>query len=217
MNTLIFSDTHLGNKFDFKKYLYLSSIIERADRVIINGDFWDAYICSFDEFIHSKWSQLFPLLKAKHAVYLYGNHDERIWSDTRVNLFSDIQNDSQLLTVGDNQLFVEHGHRIVPIFPRAGRVVQKIKPVSSTFHYWDTIGFRLFQKKFSATKKRTHQKLKQWAIQNLSSSQMLVCGHSHCAEYDREYRFVNSGFIGHGLGQWVSVQGDTIKLIDERY
>jgi predicted MPP superfamily phosphohydrolase len=88
MQTLIFSDTHLTKGFNRKKYEFLREIIEPVDRVIINGDFWDGYLTSFDKFVNSEWQKLFPLLKEKQTIYLYGNHDKTKWCDSRVNLFS---------------------------------------------------------------------------------------------------------------------------------
>ncbi len=42
MRILVISDTHLTHKFDQRKFEYLLSIISQADKVIINGDFWDS-------------------------------------------------------------------------------------------------------------------------------------------------------------------------------
>ncbi|KKP50689.1 MAG: hypothetical protein UR42_C0024G0015, partial [Candidatus Roizmanbacteria bacterium GW2011_GWA2_33_33] len=50
MNILVFSDTHLYLPFDGKKFNFLKKIISDSDQVIINGDFFDDYMISFDEF-----------------------------------------------------------------------------------------------------------------------------------------------------------------------
>ena len=63
MKILVFSDTHLSSTFEEKKFNLLKEIISRADRVIINGDFWEGYLISFKEFLDSRWKELFPLLK----------------------------------------------------------------------------------------------------------------------------------------------------------
>jgi len=91
MTILVFSDTHLTHRFNKKKFLFLSRIIKKADKVIINGDFWDGHISSFHRFINSKWSMLFKLLKQKKTVYIYGNHDRKEYCDSRVSSFSTIQ------------------------------------------------------------------------------------------------------------------------------
>jgi len=86
---LLFSDSHLHPPI-FKKAYFdrLVNLIEQADQVIINGDFWEGYFYSFDQFVNSKWNQLFPLLKQKHTIYLPGNHDLMSKLDKRTNLFS---------------------------------------------------------------------------------------------------------------------------------
>ena len=99
MNILVFSDTHLYLPFDGKKFNFLKKIISDSDQVIINGDFFDDYMISFDEFIKSPWNQLFPLLKKKKAIYIFGNHDQEKFSDKRLNLFSDVQVTSYKLQV----------------------------------------------------------------------------------------------------------------------
>ena len=92
MRYLIFSDTHLTPKYEPKKFAVLKNAIEQADRVIINGDFWEGFVCTFNEFVESPWSkELFPLLKKKKAVYLFGNHDRESLANERASLFSDKQ------------------------------------------------------------------------------------------------------------------------------
>ncbi len=83
MKTIVLSDTHLYEEFDEKKFNFLKRIISKVDRVIINGDFWDSYICSFSDFINSPWKKLFPLLKTKKTVYIYGNHDKKSLTDKK--------------------------------------------------------------------------------------------------------------------------------------
>ena len=111
MNILIFSDTHLYLPFNEKKYNFLKKIIEKSDRVIINGDFFDDYMISFDDFLNSPWNGLFPLLKTKKTVYIYGNHDKRSFSDKRADLFSDIQAERYKIKTQDKTFIFEHGHK----------------------------------------------------------------------------------------------------------
>ena len=110
MKTLVISDTHLDTTFDEKKYAFLRSIIERADRVILNGDFWEGITISFDDFIKSEWKSLFPLLKQKQTIYLYGNHDRKEYNDERVQLFSAAQGDSHILKEENTTYHIQHGH-----------------------------------------------------------------------------------------------------------
>lgn len=217
MTALIFSDTHLGNHFDPKKYLYLSTIIEGADKVIINGDFWDAYVCSFDQFIHSRWSQLFPLLKSKNAVYIYGNHDEEAWCDRRVELFSDIQGYRYKLQTASSTLHIEHGHTIAPVFADMGRYMPKIRPIGKFLSLRDRYGFKIARTMLINSKKKQNEAMKRWKLQSLEADSTLICGHSHVAEYDKTTKFVNSGCICYGLAQSITVNDGDISLQDTRY
>ena len=105
MNILVFSDTHLYLPFDGKKFNFLKKIISDSDQVIINGDFFDDYMISFDEFIKSPWNQLFPLLKKKKAIYIFGNHDQEKFSDKRTEQFSDSQKIRYKLII--NKIFMK--------------------------------------------------------------------------------------------------------------
>jgi UDP-2,3-diacylglucosamine pyrophosphatase LpxH len=129
MKTLIFSDTHLSLPFEEKKYNFMRGIIEPADRVIINGDFWEGHLIKFEQFIHSPWKNLFPLLKQKNTIYIYGNHDEELMTDKRVQLFSDEQFDKYEIQLKRKKLIVEHGDRLAYL-PHLGQFFTKR---SSTF------------------------------------------------------------------------------------
>src|SRR3990167_5228492 len=87
MKVLVFSDSHLDHNFEPKKLSYLKKLVRSVDQVIINGDFWEGYSITFDQFLSSKWNELFPLLKAKKAVYIFGNHDKKVLADKRMRLF----------------------------------------------------------------------------------------------------------------------------------
>ena len=110
MKTLIISDTHLYHVFDKRKFFLLKKLFSSVDQVILNGDFWDGYRTTFDTFVSSPWKELFPLLKKKGAIYIYGNHDRKNFSDERTSLFSIIQKSNHLLTVDKQTYHIEHGH-----------------------------------------------------------------------------------------------------------
>src|SRR3990167_6496286 len=112
MKILVFSDSHLYLPFDEKKFQFLKKIIIDADRVIVNGDFFDNYMIDFNRFIASPWRQLFPYLLQKRAIYIYGNHDKRIYSNPKVNLFSVIQAERYKIKTANKTFIFEHGHKI---------------------------------------------------------------------------------------------------------
>ncbi|MBU0974482.1 metallophosphoesterase family protein [Patescibacteria group bacterium] len=116
MKTLIFSDSHLTHRFDQELFDYISNLIKDADQVIINGDFWDGYLTTYRRFIKSPWSQLFPLLKAKNAVYIFGNHDKKKFMHGKHDLFSVEQSEDYEFKSGSRDFYVTHGHLISPTY-----------------------------------------------------------------------------------------------------
>ena len=70
MSTLVFSDTHFGKKFHQRQFEALKKLISESNKIIINGDFWEGLAISFDDFLKSDWSKLFPLLKQRETIYV---------------------------------------------------------------------------------------------------------------------------------------------------
>lgn len=116
MKTLVFNDTHFSDKFDSELFDYIVKLVKSADQVVINGDFWDAYLTTFDAFVTSEWKRLFPLLKEKHTVYIFGNHDKKEFMDDRYSLFSDLQTMKYKLKSGKSTFVIEHGHLFAPTY-----------------------------------------------------------------------------------------------------
>lgn len=216
MKTLVFSDTHLSSKFEEKKYKFLKSIIQDADKVIINGDFWDSYFCSFEKFINSKWKSLFPLLKSKNAVYLYGNHDLEEKSDEKAGLFSDSQTESCELEIHKRKYLFEHGHRrfktLETVFPllandltvRLGQTITKLN-------------ISLFGENYIKMGLLNNKKIKKRVQGQLKSDEILVTGHTHAIEKDDTNSYINCGFIGNGFANYIVIKEGDVELKMERY
>lgn len=218
MTIIIFSDTHLTGSFSNKKFNYLMRIISSADKVIINGDFWDAYQVSFEMFIKSRWRNLFPALVAKQSIYLYGNHDHKKYSQEGVRLFSQQQRESYSLKMGKVFLKIEHGHRIAPAEDEEVPAFFKQKLfVAPYVLFREILPLALLGKLSLQQYKRQNEKMKQWVTEYLPKNQVLVCGHSHLAEFNLESRYINTGFIRHGYGQYLRISGSKLNLIDEIY
>jgi len=216
--TIIISDLHLTDKFDSRKYDYLKRIISGADKVIINGDFWDGYFTDFNCFCQSKWKKLFPLLIAKKSIYLYGNHDKKVDTDYRVKYFSRRQDMMITIKVGQYTLRIEHGDRIAPAEDDKAPFFLKQRLIVAPYVFIrETLPLSLFGKIILEQYRRNNKRMKQWAKNNLSKNQILVCGHSHLAEYSLKERYINTGFIRHGFGQYLKITKEKIELIDERY
>lgn len=215
MKTVVLSDTHLSKKFYQKKFDYLQSVIEGADKIIVAGDFWDGFKISFDDFISSRWRALFPLLLEKQAVYIYGNHDRPEWCDERVGLFSVEQGMDAVFDVNGRSYYVAHGHTIF-----------------EPFEIWPTVNNRAILKfsshigamrDFMSRRQGPEEgssinvPMSKWATDNLSDGQLLVCGHSHYPEIDMAKSIVNSGFIGQNYASHVVIDADIPKIISQKY
>ncbi len=215
---VIFSDTHLSDRFDQAQFEFIQGAIATADQVIINGDFWDHYEASFERFINSPWQQLFPLLKQKKTIYIHGNHDEVELVDERVNLFSNQQVSSCVVKAGHCVLKIKHGHQAVPswdvkypwlfknrLMLRWGNILQRVGVkiwgegfLRVIFTYWNWIA-----------KKQARQ---------LQAHEVLVCGHTHLAELNLAQHYINTGVIRWGLGQYLVVDGGgRLKLVKSKY
>ncbi len=217
MRTVIFSDTHLTSRFDQAQFDAIVKAIATADRVIINGDLWASYACTFEQFLNSQWSKLFPLLKSKHAVYLYGNHDPHSKSDKRANLFSDIQADEYEFNSAKQRVHVEHGHNIIsspelkyPILQRVGLV--------NLGRWLSSVSIKLWGPQALVWRNAAkNQSMCQAKSSLVPSSTILVCAHSHLAEASPEKQFFNDGLIADGILQYVVVENGIVSLYSTTY
>lgn len=219
MRILIFSDTHLTDKFDEKKYIFLKKIISSVDQVIINGDFWDGYLTSFDKFIDSKWKILFPLLLKKKAVYIYGNHDEEKFSDKRVRLFSVTQKKLYRIVNNHTMFIIEHGDRILPTFDQT--MENLFKKISFIVMPMIHIGYRLFLTLFGYAFidhyfSRYNRMLKKKLGKKVSSV-IRIFGHTHYPEIDLSSNFANTGANMYSYGQYLLIKNGKLELKLERY
>ncbi len=225
MKTIITSDLHLTTKFEPAKFNYLRKVIEQADRVIINGDFWSYYSCTFEQFINSQWNRLFPVLKSKNTVYIYGNHDEEIWCGDCTE-FSDIQSYEYDLKVGEHLYKVQHGHRLCLSKPINN---EKYMRVERKLHVDDLIRYpleswiikRLGLSKYQRLTRSMQIELKKYALQHMSENEVLITGHSHHGEVDFTDKFANCGFIGSGIAEFIILDSDvdvkSLELKKESY
>ncbi len=223
MKTIIFSDTHLTTTFKARKYKFLEGIIKNADKIIIAGDFWEGKLITFQEFINSDWKKLFPILKQKHTVYVYGNHDKRKYSDKQVNLFSDQQNEIYTFKEGDKTFIVKHGDT-KKIKYSLIKNLMKTTRMSEVFfmkHFHEDLehiltklfGPQILQVLF----KKYNTVIKDLEKNELLENEYVICGHTHAAEIDLENHFINTGIIRHGIGQYVEIENGNITLKSKQY
>lgn len=215
MKTLVFSDTHLSEIFEEKKYQQLEKLIQGVGRVIINGDFWDGYLTNFDAFIHSKWNGLFPLLKKKETVYIYGNHDRKAFSDNRTSLFSIKQCERYEMEDNGRLYTFEHGNKLVP-------AIDDLFNISRKRMRMDTLVFSYLER-FITHRIRGASRI--WGILlNYQLKQVIkgrpgffAFGHTHFAEFSLQKNFANGGFIQFGLAQYLLIEDGCITPKSEWY
>jgi predicted phosphodiesterase len=219
MNILIFSDTHLSTRFEKKKAEFLIRLIKRYDQVIIGGDFWEGELITFSQFINSEWKVLFPLLKKKNAIYLYGNHDPEKLCDTRASLFSVKQNRQYTFTSNDKVFIVEHGDRVDSFIVRL--FTSRYGKYFSTRYlgkYIDSEGIiiKLFGiKAFTKLCSLFNKKIKEKVSKEFTNNEFFICGHTHAQELTN--RFANTGIIHSGIAQYVTVKNGTTVIHQEKY
>lgn len=226
---LILSDTHLSDKFDRSKFLFLKNLILSSGFVIINGDFWDFWSTDFDKFIKSPWQKLFPILKERKCVYIFGNHDPEEMSDSRIKAFSNISCNEYVFTTQSNEFAVCHGDKLVKnrsLFMNTySSFLNKIeekkigKPFLKVFKKTEAFAYSAFGPNFmtnSRIGKRLNRNIKKYQIRN-QNNRWLICGDTHTPEIDKENKYANTGCIVYGSGSYLLLEGKNVILRKEDY
>lgn len=227
MKTLIFSDIHLTNKFDSQKFSYLKELIQQYDKVIINGDFWDSWFTTFDEFINSSWSSLFPLLLEKECIYIYGNHDPKEKCDSRVAQFSIIAINSYDLKIEKEIYHLEHGHFILE--GKKSRFLENYHSfvygagktkfgwiIYNLLHLGEILGYKILGTRYM-TNAKVGKENNKILKQNSPKDCFLVCSDTHCAELDTGRKFANTGCIQYGKASYIAIEDGKLGLHNEKY
>jgi predicted phosphodiesterase len=216
MKIVVFSDTHLEKEFNIKKFNFLKRIIEKADRVIINGDFWEGYTNTFKEFIDSPWNKLFPILKKKKTVCVFGNHDRKKYSDKNVSLFCDKAVNKYSLIINKKAYDFEHGSQWADFVDRffGGETPSWFVKI---YNKVVNIFVMIFRKRFLLLYKIVNDKAKKKALNKSNKNSFLVYGHTHYGEVDLKNNIANTGLIKYGFGQYLLMENSKISLHEEWY
>lgn len=217
MRTIIFSDTHLTEKFDPAKFNFLYDLCQNADKIIVNGDFWEGWYTDARRFVNSKWGVLFRLMKSKNAIFIYGNHDPERNSKEVAKYFSTEQHLFFNLKVGDKNLHIEHGHRLFPTVDHylSEGVIEKFLRIPFRI-WWFFEGwiYKLLGPKKADIGNKVILQNRDNYIKNKS---ILICGHTHASMFELDERYINSGFIMHGFASYIQIENDEIDLITKKY
>ncbi|MBP9819132.1 metallophosphoesterase [Candidatus Woesebacteria bacterium] len=223
MNTLIFSDTHFTERFEPDRYNAIVPLIRQADRVIINGDLWDRYLTTFERFLSSDWSQLFPLLKKKETYYLFGNHDLPDDMDKRVYQFATWVGEQLQLTFGQKVFRFEHGQRVAPeldgYFPNFCWQFRHLYPIYDWIEHKKSFLTKPFQQTIIRKQNWLNQKLKSHVLEEFAGGcrDIFVFSHSHQQTADTRIGYFNPGAFRLGVGHWAWIEGDKISVHSAPY
>ncbi|MBT4124710.1 MAG: hypothetical protein HN981_02285 [Candidatus Pacebacteria bacterium] len=210
---LIFSDSHLSPRFNEDYFEKISSLIKQADQVIINGDFWEGYFYSFDEFLNSPWKELFPLLKEKKTVYIHGNHDLAKYLDERTSLFSDIVAESYEFSSGGKDFVCLHGHQYIES-PQKQSLMMRSKFLLGSLYLVYYVGMWLLNESFWKIYAFENNRLKK-VQKNEFPGKILITGHTHLMEKDDQ--FINLGVMSFGFFEYAWLENGEIRQYKERY
>ncbi len=214
MKTLVVSDLHLGKSINTKKLDFLYSLFSLYDNIVLNGDFWCYYNFNFKDFLESDWNKLFPVLKQRETVYIYGNHDKEEWCLGGANKFSNIQTERHILNIGDKKYCIEHGDLPLNILCSSNKLViqvsRLINPIgnmiSKTLN--TNLDNNVLSQKISYF---CNIQLKKYAMKNFTDM-YYICGHTHYAEIDEKCKYVNTGRIGNRVAEFFEIKDNSFKL-----
>lgn len=222
MRTLIISDLHLGSRFQPERLAFLKELFSKADRIILNGDFWDLYTDKFEAFVNSPWRELFPILKEKQAIYIEGNHDHKAHSGKEVSLWAAEHVEECILKAGKYTLHVEHGHRKLEKNPDKPSTKKSTVFRTLKYHIWfrDPVERWLVNHDNQILHRwhmgKNQRKLMQYA-KTLPENHILVTGHTHLPLFEPENQFINTGYINHTVAYYLWVEDGVLTYVKERY
>lgn len=212
----ILSDCHL-HEFNELQYSRLIKTISDCDQLIINGDFWFDKKTTFDSFINSEWQRLFPLMKSKNTLYLFGNHDMPKLSDQRINLFSEAAGFELKLMAGKLSFHIEHGHLLSTGVVKAVLTLFENHPklLGIVTAPLGLIGDRALNTNGTKSpfKRKINREYKQKRLTVSRLTDYFVMGHTHVAEFDEQNKYINLGRTHHGEFSYVTIYNNAIDLV----
>ena len=224
---LIFSDTHLTCKFNQKHFEALKGQILKADKVILNGDFWEYIGCHFDKFVKSEWAEkLFPLLKERDTFYIHGNHDrERFMSWENISKIAVDREKDYKFKSGDKIFKVEHGDLISWEFDDYHRHISEFfHRFLPTFYLWlmefeykKNFLARLWHKVMVEKRRRDFEKIEKFAKKNQRENYIRIFGHVHRRKHNLKYNFLILGEFKSGKINCIFVENGEIEFVSGEY
>ncbi|HRN86174.1 MAG TPA: metallophosphoesterase family protein [Candidatus Dojkabacteria bacterium] len=225
-NTIIISDTHITGVFHKKRYDYLENLISRCDRLIFNGDLWSYYSLTLDDVFKSKWTGLFPLMKSKKCIFIYGNHDRKEWCDDRIFQFCDEAHNEYHYKEEGVDLLITHGHLLAndsitnETYIKFNRLVNNFNKLNQSYRFYfflqKSLLFLMGESKYAQLFKKLNDPHINYA-KGLPDKTILVAAHTHSPAFMPEKKYINVGFINFGLSFFLHIDDGKLSLESERY
>lgn len=212
---IIISDTHIARDFDSKKYSFLHDLFSKANRIIINGDFLDMYFCAIDDIKKSKWMGLLDIIKKKNAVIVLGNHDSLIRKF--YSQYSKTVLDQYDCRLAGKKFTIIHGHQIVPNLSEKYQFLKRFPLIYTLGKYRNKFSWMIFKMKGQMRYQKLNEKMKLWKALHLKKAEYLITSHTHYPEYDKNARFLNTGFIDYGFASYIKIDNNEISLVQITY
>ncbi len=226
MTTLIFSDSHLSDEFDASWLHSILPLIKKADRVIINGDFWDGQKTDFHKFIHSAYRQtLFPALRPK-TDYIFGNHDPQFIQDERMDLFSRRQANQFEFNFGTKKVVVEHGHLIAPGYDNCchlNKFALRSATTKALYKRIDRLNegtnllARCQQWLIKRKEKKMLRQLATYSQKEYQPQQIFIFGHRHTPKHCLTDNFIILGSYRFHHQRYLWLENNQITPVDHTY
>lgn len=218
MKWIIFSDTHLSDHFNLKQFVWLKAVINRADRVIINGDFWDYMFSSYKDFENSEWNKLFPILSQKKVIYLPGNHDLLVKNSSAWKQFAYSCQDTFQLKIGKFSYIIQHGHLQSKSFDlRHPKISKKLSGLYRLRKYDNSL-LKFFESLIKKKEKINRQMdLWQFAKNNYRKDHWYIFGHVHQPGLEKEIGYINPGKFSSEWARWLEIDENGFSLYEIKY
>ncbi len=207
MRTLIFSDTHLTDHFDQLQCDYIVKLVKSVDKVIINGDFWDGYLTTFDKFLVA-WEPLLHVLAKHDVLYILGNHDNAVLTDERAKKFATVLDGQYTFAAGSTSYRVAHGHMQSREFDVEHPQLTKyfgwfypIFPIILNLPYCGT----WLRARNQRAKRKLEYELMQFTETRAQKHEVYVFGHSHLMADNSAIHYVNPGSFTPRIARFIII------------
>lgn len=211
----IVSDSHLTIKFSQNLLDAYMKLLNEHDYLIINGDFVEGVLCTFQDIVNSPWIELLEALQKHECYYLVGNHDPIDIAKPFQQYFTWI-GESMTIETPKQKYHIEHGHHYIDFHEK------QLEKIVRTRIYHQLIRLNIFKNKFRNGlpqgiqpyffRKRDNLYIeKSWAQKNHDA--FLVTGHTHRSYLNYQKKYANSGtFLAGKSKKYLIVNKDGITL-----